>query len=55
MKKMFDVKDVATELNVSVPTVRKWVLEHKIKFVKISALVRFDPEEIERSKKEGLK
>ena len=49
------VPDVAEALGVKEPTVRKWILERKIKFVKIGAFVRFNPEYIEKIMEEGLK
>ena len=51
---MFNVQQVATKLGVSVATVRKWVLERRIPFVKIGSLVRFRPEDIEKIAREGL-
>lgn len=51
---MYSVEDVAKELKVSVATVRKWVLQKRIPYRKIGALVRFLPEDIERIQKEGL-
>lgn len=52
---MLTINDVAERLRVSVATVRKWVLTRRIPFLKVGALVRFDPEVIARIEREGLK
>lgn len=54
-EKLINVREVAEALGVKVPTVRKWVLERKIPFTKLGALVRFKPEDIEKIKQEGLR
>ena len=51
---LLTVKDVAERLNTSQACIRKWVLLGRIKYVKIGALVRFEPETIEKIAKEGL-
>ena len=55
MAKMLSVPEVAAILGVKEPTIRKWVQERKIAFVKIGAFVRFDPDYIETIRKEGLR
>ena len=42
----YTTTEIATKLNVSVPTIRKWVLNDKIPYKKFGKLVRFKIEEI---------
>ncbi len=51
---MLNVEDVAKRLNTSTATIRKWILQRRIPFVKIGSLVRFRPEDIDRIEREGL-
>jgi len=51
---MLNVIEVAQRFNVSIATVRKWVLQRRIPFVKVGSLVRFRLEDIEKIEKEGL-
>lgn len=43
---LWDVGQVARYLNISVATVRAWVLNREIPFLKIGRLVRFVPADI---------
>ncbi len=54
MAKLLNVPEVSEYLGVSVATVRKWILERKVPFVKIGTAVRFDIEVIEGIRKNGL-
>lgn len=55
MAKLLNVNEVASRLNVSPNTVRKWVLQRRIPFVKVGSLVRFNESEIEQIANGGLK
>ena len=55
MAKLMSVPEVAEVLGVKEPTVRKWIQEKKIVYIKIGSFVRFDPEYIEKIRREGLK
>lgn len=54
MSKLFNVKETAELLGVKEPTIRKWVQERRIPFVKVGVSVRFNSDEIEKIQKEGL-
>lgn len=54
MAKLLDVKEASKLLSVSENTVRKWILQKRIPFVKIGTLVRFKEEDIIRISCEGL-
>ena len=42
-------KDVAKQINVSLATLRRWRLERRgLRFVKVGALVRYRPEDLEQ-------
>ena len=47
MSKLLNAKETAELLGVKESTIRKWVLERKIPFVKVGALVRFNSCDIE--------
>ena len=51
---LLTVKQVAERLQVTEACVRKWVLQKRIKYTKIGALIRFEAETIDRIAKEGL-
>ena len=58
MELYLDVKDVARAMNVSVQTIRRYVLKKEIPYVKINRAVRFKPFEIEKwidGKKRGCR
>ena len=48
METLYKVKEVASILKVSVHTVRYWVLNKKIKFIKIKKSVRIPQSELDR-------
>ena len=47
--------EVAKELQVSLFILKIWLMDGKVKGVKVGHLWRIEPEEVERIKKEGLK
>lgn len=51
--RLWTVKDVADYLQVKESAVRCWVLERKIRFHKVGALVRFDPNELKEDVEAG--
>ena len=50
MKEMYRIEEVAEILNFSPRTIRKWIIENKIKCVKIMYSWRIPVEEVERLK-----
>ena len=54
MTSLLTVKEVSKKLNVSQHTVRKWVLQRRISFVKIGGAVRFRTEDIEQLCNRGM-
>lgn len=51
MKKLLTPHDVAELLQVSVPTVQRWVREGTLPAVKIRRKLRFDPDQIDKAVK----
>jgi len=48
MQNLFTEQDVSRQLHVSLATLRRWRLERRgPKFIKVSSLVRYRPEELE--------
>ena len=47
MSNLLNIKQLAEKLNMSEKTLYNYVADQKIPYVKISNLVRFDPQEIE--------
>lgn len=47
-KKLLDIKELAEYSGISVSTIYDWVNQRRIPYVKISNLVRFDLEEINK-------
>lgn len=47
MEKLYDVKQVAEQLGVSVHAVRKWILDGKISNRKVGKFVRFSQADID--------
>ena len=43
---LLDIGEVAAHLNVTVRHVRRLVFERRIPYIKVGALLRFDPEEV---------
>ena len=43
-EKLLTYQQAAKILNISEPTLRRWVMERRIPFIKIGRLVRFDPD-----------
>lgn len=48
METIYTVEEVATILKVSVATIRAWIRQKKIKFIKVGKSVRFKQSEIDR-------
>ena len=48
MEKLYKVQEVAVILNISVATVRYWVFNKKIKYLKIGNSVRIQQSELDR-------
>lgn len=48
MEKLYKVKEVANILNVSIATIRYWVLHKKIKYLKIGKSIRIEQSEVDR-------
>lgn len=42
----FNIKQLHTELNIPVKTLRDWVYKHKIPFHKLNGVIRFNKKEI---------
>lgn len=55
MAKLLNVQEASKILNASPNTIRKWVQQRRIPFVKIGTLVRFKEEDLIRISCEGLK
>ena len=55
MAKLMSVPEVAEILRVKEPTIRKWIHEKRIEYIKIGSFVRFDPAYVEKIQLEGLK
>lgn len=47
VKPLLTIEDVAAYVNVSVNTVRSWVKQDRIPFLKAGQLLRFDQDEVE--------
>jgi len=43
---LWTIADVATYLQVTESSVRNWIYERRVRFLKIGSLIRFVPEEI---------
>lgn len=43
---MLNVKEVSEKLKVSPATIRRWVKDNKIPFIKIGRVLRFDIEKV---------
>jgi excisionase family DNA binding protein len=43
---LMTIEEVAAALNVSIPTVRKWKADGRIRHVKIGSILRFRPDDI---------
>lgn len=54
MAKLYDVKEASKFLHVAESTIRKWVVEKRIPYVKLGTLVRFKEEDLEKISCEGL-
>ena len=54
MSKLYTAKETAELLGVKESTIRKWVLERKIPFVKVGASLRFNSNDIESIQSKGL-
>lgn len=50
---LLTVKDVASELNVTEQSVRRWIKQGKLQRIKLSKSIRIAPEELQRFIKEG--
>jgi excisionase family DNA binding protein len=46
LKELLNVKEGAKVLNVSEHTLRQWIHQRRIPFVKLGKAVRFDPEDL---------
>lgn len=55
MAKLLNVQEASKILTASPSTIRKWVQQRRIPFVKIGTLVRFKEEDLIRISCEGLK
>jgi excisionase family DNA binding protein len=53
-KALLRVNEFASELDVTVACVRRWILERRIAFVKVGRLVRIPGNEVERVIKAGM-
>lgn len=52
-KNLWTVADVANYLQVKESAVRRWVYERRIRFHKVGALVRFNPDELKEDVEAG--
>lgn len=48
METIYTVKEVASILKVSVPTIRAWLQYKKLKFIKVGNAVRIQQSEVDR-------
>lgn len=48
METLYTIKEVASILKVSVPTIRAWIQYKKIKFIKVGNGVRIQQSELDR-------
>lgn len=55
MARLLNVKEAAKMLTVSPSAIRRWIIQRRIPFVKIGALVRFKEEDLIKISQEGLK
>ena len=46
--KLLTITDLASLLQVSPQSIRKWIFQRSIPFVKVGRLIRFKPSEIDR-------
>ncbi len=44
--KLYSVPEVADFLNISIHTLRAWISQRRIPFIKLGRLVRFRPEDL---------
>lgn len=54
MSKLYDVAQTAELLGVKESTIRKWVMQRRIPFVKLGQCLRFEETVIEKIQKEGI-
>ena len=54
MSKLYTAKETAEILGIKESTVRKWVLEKRIPYVKVGTALRFNANEIEKIVSQGL-
>lgn len=48
MLTLFTVSDVSEQLQISIPTIYRWVHKKQIPYVKLGGRVLFNPEEIQK-------
>lgn len=48
METLYTVEEVANTLKISIPTVRSWIKQKKIKIIKVGNSVRIQQSELER-------
>ena len=48
MDQLFDIKALSKMLDIKEPTLRAWVFQKKIPYIRMSRLIRFKKSEIER-------
>ncbi len=48
MNDLMDIKQLSTRLSVNVNTLRKWVIDAQIPYLKLGRLVRFDSAVIDK-------
>ncbi len=46
MEELDDIKRLSTQLAVKESTIRAWVFQQKIPFIRVGRLIRFSPSEI---------
>lgn len=55
MPKLYDVAEASKILMISPNTLRKWILQRRIDFIKLGNRVRFRESDLEKIMGEGLK
>ena len=53
--RLYTPKEVATLLRVSVPTVRRWIVAGKLRYLKIEGGIRFRPADVHEFIERGAK
>lgn len=48
LSKLLTITDLASLLQVSPQSIRKWIFQRSIPYVKVGRLIRFKPSEIDR-------